>query len=425
MISFIGVIIAFAVIIILIRFKFNFGLSLLFGSLIVAIFSLIDNSIIDVFRAFSKAIIYDFDKEIFDFQTIELAILLTLIFLLAKTMQNSGAIQKVVTSLRTFFYRGGTLAVIPAVYGLMPVPGGALFSAPLVDEEGEKFCLNKDQKNFLNVWFRHIWFPIFPISSAMLLITNSDYSNIGLNELIIANFPSFIAFILIGYLFLRFYMKKNSNNVEKPEMDKSGLIYLIIPVIPILLYILFVIIIGFEEIKLFQTRVFIVGVILSIFALFFLLNIDWRKYLELLKKSFSIKLALVIIGIMVFRQMVEVSKANDFIASVISDLPIHPIFIILILPLLMGLITGYNLGAIALSYLLVEPFFEFTNINIIGLTSLVFMSALVGYLISPIHLCNVVSSEHLKTDTTRMYKMYIPASLSLLIVQTIFILIFY
>ena len=102
---------------------------------------------------------------------------------------------------------------------------------------------------------------------------------------------------------------------------------------------------------------------------------------------------------------------------------LRAIFIVIIVPLIMGLITGYNFGAIALSYFLVEPFFQFTNINIIGLASLIFISSLVGYLISPIHLCNVVSSDYLKTDTTRMYKMYIPASGLLLIIQTLFVVI--
>jgi hypothetical protein len=91
----------------------------------------------------------------------------------------------------------------------------------------------------------------------------------------------------------------------------------------------------------------------------------------------------------------------------------------------MGIITGYNFGAIALSYFLVEPFFGYTGLNIIGFASLIFISSLVGYLISPIHLCNVVSSDYLKTDTTRMYKMYIPAIVLLLIVQTSFLVLFY
>jgi hypothetical protein len=128
---------------------------------------------------------------------------------------------------------------------------------------------------------------------------------------------------------------------------------------------------------------------------------------------------------MIFRSVIEVSKSNEIIADMISTLPFHPILIIIIVPLIMGLITGYNFGAIALSFFLVEPFFEFSGISIIGFASLIFISSLVGYLISPIHLCNVVSSEYLKTDTTRMYKMYIPAIIMLLIVQTSFVVLFY
>ena len=428
MLNLIGVIIAFAVIIILIRKKYNFGLSLIFGSFIVAIFSLQEIAPVEIPKGYLKALIYDVDQSVFDFQTVELAFLLTLIYILAKAMQETGAIKKVIHSLQTIFYKGGTLGIIPAVYGLMPVPGGALFSAPLIDKEGDKFKLNKDQKNFLNVWFRHIWFPIFPVSSAMMLIISYDFANIDIYELIVANFPAFIAFILIGLLFLKYYVKKTPKSKNPPKKDYQGLVYLLPPVIPIVIYI---IVLGLfwlfslGDIKIFQRSIFIIGVFFSIISLYFLLKIDWKKYCEILKKSVSLKLALAIIGIMVFRQMIEVSKANDIIADLIGGLPFHPIFIIILIPLIMGVITGYNLGAIALSYPLIEPFFGFTDLNIVGITSIIFVSSLVGYLISPIHLCNVVSSDHLKTDTTRMYKMYIPAIILLLLVQTVFVVLFY
>jgi len=428
MLNLIGVIIAFIIIILLIRKKFNFGLSLILGSAIVGIFSLAEVEPVEIPKAVSKAIIYDFDKQVFDFQTIELAVLLTLIYILAKCMQETGAIQKMIKSLRSIFYKGGTLGVIPAVYGLMPVPGGALFSAPLIEKEGEKFKLKQNQKNFLNVWFRHIWFPIFPVSSAMMLIISSDFANINIYELIMANFPAFISFIIIGLVYLKFYVKKTPKTKSTPEKEYSGLIYLLPPVIPIIIYIiLFSIftIIGIENLKDFQRSIFIAGVILSILSLYYLIKIDWKKYVETIKHSLSFNLAFAIIGIMVFRQMIEASGTDKIIAEMIGCLPFHAIFIVIMVPLIMGLLTGYNLGAIALSYALIVPFFEYTGLNIIGFASLIFISSLVGYLISPIHLCNVVSSDYLKTDTTRMYKMYIPAVTTLLIIQTIFVIIFY
>jgi len=416
MLNVLGVVIAFIAIIFLIRKKFNFGLSLILGSLILGFFSLQTIELIDIPKAIIQASIYSFEEQQIVTETVELAVLMTLIFTLAKCMQDTEAIKKLIDSLRTFFSKGGTLGVIPAVYGLMPVPGGALFSAPMIDEEGEKYQLDKNQKNFLNVWFRHIWFPIYPISSAMILICSEKFSNINIYHLILVNIPAFIAAIIIGIIYLKKIIKKPSLQPTKSKKNYRGLIYLLPPLVPLFFY-------GILQIFDFpQIRSFLIGVIFSIILLYFLIKISFKEYIQIIKKSMTWKLALAIFGIMIFREMFEVSQANILIADIIGSLPVPSLLIIILVPLLLGLLTGYNLGAIALSYFLVEPFFPSAGINIIGLTSIIFISSLVGYLISPIHLCNVLSSEYLKTDTTRMYKMYIPAVASLLIIQTCIII---
>jgi len=424
MLNLIGVIFAFVLTIYLIRKKFNFGISLLFGSLIVGIFSLSEVAPIEITKAIVEATIYSYNDKQINSVTIELAILLILIYVLAKCMQETNAIKKLINSLRTFFNKGGTLGIIPAIYGLMPVPGGALFSAPLIDKEGDKYKLNKDQKNFLNVWFRHIWFPIFPISLAMITICSNEFSNIDIYKLIIADFPAFITFIIIGIVFLKVFINKNEKPTLSMKKNYNGLLYLLPPTIPIIIYIMLNLF-GIPNLKDFQIKIFIIGVIVSIIVLYYLIKISREKYVDIIKRSLSFNLALIIFGIMIFREMIKVSQANIILADMISSLPFPAIFIIILIPLILGLITGYNLGAILLSYFLVEPFFQFTNINIVGLTSIIFISSLVGYLISPIHLCNIVSSSHLKTDSTRMYKMYIPAIILLLAIHTSFIVIFY
>lgn len=411
MLNLIGVIVAFILIIILIRKKFNFGLSLIIGSLIVGVFSLQEIDLVDIPKAMIEASIYSFKTNQIATQTIELALLLTLIYILAKSMQETGAIKKLIDSLRTFFSKGGTLGAIPAVYGLMPVPGGALFSAPTIDEEGNKYNLDKNQKNFLNVWFRHIWFPIFPISSAMILICSEKFSNINIYYLILLNVPAFIASIVIGVIFLKKFIGRTPKQQTTPKKDYSGFIYLLPPIVPLIFY-------GVLQLFGFpQLRSFLIGVIFSIILLYFIIKIGRGEYLQIIKKSLTWKLPLAIFGIMIFREMFEVSQANIIIADMIGGLSFPAILVIVIIPLLLGTLTGYNLGAIALSYPLVEPFFGSAGVSLVGFTSIIFISSLVGYLISPIHLCNVLSSEYLKTDTTRMYKMFIPAALSLLIIQ--------
>jgi len=412
MLNLIGVVVAFILIIILIRRKFDFGVSLILGALVVGFFSLQTIGLVDIRNAFIDATIYSVDKSEIYTETIELAILLTLIYALAKCMQETGAIKKLIDSLRTIFTKSGGIGVIPAVYGLMPVPGGALFSAPAIDEEGNKYNLDKNQKNFLNIWFRHVWFPIYPVASAMIVITSQKFSNIGIYALVLIDIPAFIASVSIGLLILKRLTKKIPHENIEVKKDYSGLISLIIPVA---LYAIL------QFFKISQVRIFIIGIILSIILLYYLTDKTEKEFLSILKKSFTWKLALAIFGIMIFRQMFEVSKANVTLSNMLAGSAIPELAIIVIIPLILGIFMGYNLGAVALSYPILVPFFP-ANLNfvtLVGLTSLIFMSALIGYLISPIHLCNVLSSEYLKTDTRRMYKMLIPASISLLLLQIV------
>jgi len=421
MLNLIGVIVAFAIIIFLIRKKFNFGLSLIIGSLIVGIFSLQEIQPIDIPKAIIEASIYNFQTKQITTYTVELALLMTVIYILAKLMQETGAITKLIDSFRPIFSKGGTLAVIPALYGLMPVPGGALFSAPLIDEEGDKYKLNKNQKNYLNVWFRHIWFPIYPISSAMILICSIEFSNIEISTLMLVNIPAFLTSIIIGLFFLKKFVKNNPGVTEEKHKNKdfSGLKYLLPPIIPLLTYAI-LLVFGISQI-----RAFLIGIIISLFSVYFLTKIPFEKFIELIKKSLTLKLALAIFGIMIFRQMIAVSGTDVVIADLVTLSHIPTISMIVLIPLILGVLTGYNLGAVALSYPIVQPFFPqpIDSVTLIGLTSLIFISSLVGYLVSPIHLCNVLSSDYLKTDTTRMYRTYVPSSLVVLIVQIMVIIL--
>ena len=129
-----------------------------------------------------------------------------------------------------------------------------------------------------------------------------------------------------------------------------------------------------------------------------------------------------IIGIMVFREVFQYTRANQPIFELLQNSNMPILAIIIVLPLILGIVTGYLLIAITLSYPLLADFASLTGLSNIGFASLIFMSAFVGYLISPIHLCNVLSSNYLKTETTRMYPVFIPASLTLLFIHAIVVI---
>ncbi|MEF8879615.1 MAG: DUF401 family protein [Candidatus Thermoplasmatota archaeon] len=421
MLILLGTIISFFLVVLLIRKNYNFGLSLIVGSLLLSLFSLNKVSFMEIGKAISKATIYSFQEETWVTQTIELAVLMTLIYVLAKVMQKTGAINKLTNSLRIYLKKGGTIAVIPAIYGLLPVPGGALFSAPFVKEEGDKYRIDKDKKNFFNVWFRHLWFPIYPISSNIIIITH--LAGISIVSLIIADMPSFIAMIAIGLILLTFFIKKENDFSKKTEdketFNHQGFIYFLPLVFPLFFWILAYF--GFTS----EIIAFTIGVIGSIIILFYLSDVKKEEYVELMKKSFTWNFIAVVFGIMIFREIFETSGASLAIFDILKNIAVSPVLVIILLSFILGFLTGYLLTGITLSYVLVEPLFVNAGIGIIGLTSLIFMSAFVGYLISPIHLCNVLSSDYLDTDTTRMYKVFIPSSIVILLIQIVFIYMFF
>ena len=126
---------------------------------------------------------------------------------------------------------------------------------------------------------------------------------------------------------------------------------------------------------------------------------------------------------MIFRQMIQLSQVDTFISQGMQSLGIPVVAIILLIPFIIALLIGSDFASLALSYPLVAPLIAISSVSVLGCTMLIFLAVLIGYLISPIHLCNVLSSEYLHTDVTRMYKMYIPASIAVLVFQLLFVLL--
>lgn len=413
MLNVLGVLIAFAVVILLIRLKVNFGISLIIGSVIIGLFSLQVIELLAIPKAMLAASIYSLDEGTFTLDTIELALLLFFIYMLAKTMQESGAIDRLISSLKTFFSKTAIIGVVPAIYGLMPVPGGALFSAPMVDKEGDKVGLNPNQKNFVNVWFRHIWFTIYPVSSAMILLSSRQMFDINIYDLVLIQVPMFIVMIVIGAVLLHRFARHDDEK-KGVSRDFYGLIYLFAPILPLVTSAILM------PFGVSQIRSFLVGVFLSVFLVLIVAKVPGDRWLGIIRKGIGWKLPVAIFGIMIFREMFAVSQVDVVLGEWVQAVSIPPIILFALIPMFFGIVMGYNLGAVGISFPILAAFIPlFGDGNMVALASVLYISSLVGYLISPLHLCNVVSSEYLKTDTTGMYWIMVPAALVLLVVNTV------
>ena len=87
------------------------------------------------------------------------------IIALSNLMSKTGVMRDLVDTIQSKVSPRTSMATLPAVIGLLPMPGGAIFSAPLVDDIDSAKCLDPSLKTRVNYWFRHIWefwWPLYP-----------------------------------------------------------------------------------------------------------------------------------------------------------------------------------------------------------------------------------------------------------------------
>jgi hypothetical protein len=106
------------------------------------------------------------------------------------------------------------IAVVPAIMGLLPIAGGALMSAPVVASVGAAIGLSTTLMAFLNVWFRHTIFLIYPMSQ--VLMTAAALTGHSVTELAVYQVPIMALMMLTGL-----YVTRRNG---KPVSESGGLV---------------------------------------------------------------------------------------------------------------------------------------------------------------------------------------------------------
>jgi uncharacterized protein len=109
---------------------------------------------------------------IVDPKTLSFALVVSLILVLSSAMESTGQMKRLLERFRGLAASPRlNIVIFPALIGLLPMPGGAVFSAPMVKELGVDSKLSNDQLSFVNYWFRHIWEYWWPMYPGVLLAT--------------------------------------------------------------------------------------------------------------------------------------------------------------------------------------------------------------------------------------------------------------
>jgi hypothetical protein len=372
---------------VLVRMRIKLGIIMLSAALLMALFG----------RFSPITVINTVVISITDPETIRLMLIIIGITALGYLLKATGNLEDIITNLREVISDVRILiALIPALVGLLAVPGGAIMSAPLIEQMGDETGLDRDSLATANIIFRHIYTYTFPMSTGIILI--SSISGIDVIEFLKFNIPIMIFTIPLAFIYIFRKIKpiKTKKNKAEPEM----ILRLLISLLPFII----IITMGLVFNIYFPLAIF-TGILYVVFS-----TKTNTGYIDTIKsrllvafKGIKWDMVFAIAGVMFFKDIVAVTGFLNEISLFLVDTGI-PLFILAILfPLISGLIMGNNSAAIGLSaplFLSIIP----TGINPIPYYNLIYIASSTSYIISPFHLCLVLTTEYYNASLHNVLK---------------------
>ena len=151
------------------------------------------------------------------------------------------------------------------------------------------------------------------------------------------------------------------------------------------------------------------------------------QWLDVVKKGIPVRTFTSIMGVMIFKHVLEDAGAVEQIPLALSTLGLPPMLVAYIVPMIVGLLTGTAPAALALSVPLVAPLLtvQSAGSNGLDMSSAVWLYAasFSGILLSPLHLCLALTREYFGASWGGIYRRLIPAVVSVVIFALVFTLL--
>ncbi|MBS3765689.1 DUF401 family protein [Candidatus Bipolaricaulota bacterium] len=330
-----------------------------------------------------------------------LAGLVGIIAMVGGILEESGEMENLVRNMR--IGKRPFLGTSPALLGMLPMPGGALLSAPMVESSGGE--LAGDTKAVINVWFRHILFLIYPLGPA--LIASAKIAGLNVYDTIPYLAPFFLLSIGLGYFFL---LRETETGMSYSEdFSLRGLlaplgVILLAPLVDIMLKSIF----DFSVAE-YPT---LIGVSLSFTAALILSRYGLPELKEVAWKMQPWKYVLIVLGMFTFLNVFQSSGAPEAIGGL--DFPVT--VLIVGVSFLLGLATGRIQAPASIVFPVFLARQGGDGVPLIAF-ALAYFSIFVGYAISPIHPCVSVSVEYFDSSIGQyVKKIAAPALISMVVV---------
>jgi hypothetical protein len=153
------------------------------------------------------------------------------------------------------------------------------------------------------------------------------------------------------------------------------------------------------------------GLLVSVAWTVRLNRLDGRRFAGILSKGSIWRLAVLVASVMVFQHVLGELKAAGRIGDELQRLKIPAELVVAVLPFIAGMVTGLAVGFVGTSFPIVlgivasldgEPSLRPYIVLAYGLGHL-------GQMMSPLHLCHVVSNQYFHTRFGPVYRQIVPS----------------
>ncbi|MFP3937560.1 MAG: DUF401 family protein [Phycisphaerae bacterium] len=403
---------AFALILLLARLRFPLAPAIFAGTAALAV----------AFDAGPADFLYFAVSGLIQSRTLALIVITILLLTLSETMLAGGQMKQIVSLVRMLLRRPAVaMAALPALVGLLPMPGGALFSAPMVSAAAGGHETRGSKLSAINYWFRHIWehwWPLYPGVLLAVTLTGQE-----LSHFIAIQLPQTVIMAAAGLLIFRHtHGDLHARAAAAPAGTRRKLVAATSSIWLILLVWGAVrgtvaLLGGADELSE-DTRGLLTGY--APVALGLMVSVAWtvrlnglgaRRFAGILRKRSVWNLAILVASVMIFQYVLGELAAAERIGGELQQLKIPAMLVVALLPFIAGMVTGLAVGFVGTSFPIVlsiaatpgEP-------SIWPFVVLAYGMGHIGQMMSPLHLCHVMSNQYFGTPFGPVYRQIVPSA---------------
>ncbi len=336
--------------------------------------------------------------------TIMLIISILLLGVLGHILKETGAMEEIILNLNALVSDIRIIAAtMPMIIGMLTVPGGAILSAPLCAEAGTRLEVSPVRQAVINNWFRHVLYFMFPLFPSLIIA--SELSGVSLSRFFLHNLPLTVIGTIFGFYFL-FKGYSGSKEVNSISFSWRRAGFLIKSILPLIFILILVVVFD-----LYFPFALVAGITLALFNYLPRGKRSQeviRRLRTMLLPGVKIPVALVIAGIMLYKEMLTRTGVIYDMTNLVLELGLPVIVLIAVISFLVGMLTGDNSASVVILFPLFMPLVPAGGAVYTAYLAFIYAGSTAGHIISPAHPCFSLTKEYYSVEIKEFIVLTLP-----------------